>query len=205
MGIKLNFINRSNDSNNLKIVIFQKNVAEDINNEAVAWKVIQYCGPEDHYTFDFPLSMSIGACDSYGNYTPQLPASKGQLFHVSNTSSGDKLSSVGPASSMNKIECRNDLDLGAIGVSIYKNGRLLATKANVSPAQTVAFKFNPTIWIGVVNQVNEGELMSPALVSTINTELSLLGIAFADIVMTGGGPGPNAPPYMFNLDRIQMV
>ena len=31
--------------------------------------------------------------------------------------------------------------------------------------------------------------------SSINTEISLLGIAGADIVMTGGGSGPDAKPF----------
>jgi hypothetical protein len=32
--------------------------------------------------------------------------------------------------------------------------------------------------------------------------LSLLGIASADIVMTGGGPGSNAMPFAFSLQNV---
>lgn len=34
------------------------------------------------------------------------------------------------------------------------------------------------------------------------TQLSLLGIVSADIVMTGGGPGRNPPPFVFKLEDI---
>ncbi len=45
--------------------------------------------------------------------------------------------------------------------------------------------------------------MNSAIVSEINTELSLLGIASADIIMTGGGAaGQGAQPFVFNLENI---
>ena len=39
------------------------------------------------------------------------------------------------------------------------------------------------------------------------TELAgaLLGIASADIVMTGGGPGRNPPPFSFTLENVVMA
>src|SRR5258708_23979581 len=40
MGVQLNFVNQSNDANNSQIVIFQKNVASDFEEQAVAWRVI---------------------------------------------------------------------------------------------------------------------------------------------------------------------
>jgi hypothetical protein len=43
-----------------------------------------------------------------------------------------------------------------------------------------------------------------AVVSNINTELSLLGIKSADIVMTGGGPGASATPFAFSLENVVM-
>ena len=43
-----------------------------------------------------------------------------------------------------------------------------------------------------------------AVVSNINTEISLLGIASADIVMTGGGPGANSTPFAFSLQNVVM-
>ena len=47
--------------------------------------------------------------------------------------------------------------------------------------------------------------MNSAIISNINTELSLPGIASADIVMTGGGSGANSAPFTFNLENTVMA
>ncbi|MDB5088090.1 MAG: hypothetical protein JWR09_2084, partial [Mucilaginibacter sp.] len=59
-----------------------------------------------------------------------------------------------------------------------------------------------TLWIGAVSQIWEGDLINSAITSQVNTELSLLGIASADIVMTGGGPGKASTGFNFTLQNI---
>ncbi len=205
MDIQLNFINQSNDANNSQIVIFQKNVATDFDELAVAWQVIQNCGQGDNHPFVFPMTMAVGGSDSYGNYTPQLPAQNGQLFTMQYTPSGDKLNQTGAGTSMTEVQVLNGLQQGAINASIYKAGKMLATKTSIAPAQKAVFQFKPTIWIGVASQIVQGQVMNSAIISNINTELSLLGIASADIVMTGGGPGQYSTPFQFNLDNVVMA
>ena len=205
MAVKLNFINQSNDLNNSQIVIFQKNVSTDFDELAVAWKVIQYCGQGDNHPFTFPIALSVGASDSYGNYTPQIKAANGELYKMSLTASGNQLVAGGQGTSTKEVQVLNGLPKGAITASCYKDGRLLATKTSVAPQQKAVFQFKPTIWIGVVSQVEEGEVMNSAIISAVNTEISLLGIASADIVLTGGGPGPNSQPFAFNLDNVVMA
>jgi len=204
--IKLNFINESNDQNNSEIVIFQKNVATDFDEIAVAWKVIKNCGTGWHHPFTFPMEMFVSASDSWGNQlvTP-MAAYNGQLFHVYQSGSGSELDYVGPAPSRTEVQLRNDLSVGSINAQIYKDGKLLATKTGVSPGQKAVFEFKPTIWIGVVSQVEEGQVMNSAILSDINTEIGLLSVASADIVMTGGGTGPNATPFTFSLENIVYV
>ncbi|MBX3655305.1 MAG: hypothetical protein KF686_14070 [Ramlibacter sp.] len=205
MDVKLNFINHSNDANHSSVVIFQKNVVTDFDELAVAWVVIQNCGQGDNHPFTYPMSMAVGASDSYGNFTPHLDAQFGQAFHMVLNPSGDSLEFAGPATSMREVQVANHLARGAINVGIYKAGKLLATKNSIAPQQKAAFSFKPTIWIGAVSQVEEGEVMNSAILSDINTEISLLGIASADIVMTGGGVGPQAQPFSFNLENVVMA
>ncbi|MGM9514785.1 hypothetical protein ACS5PK_11075 [Roseateles sp. DB2] len=205
MAVKLNFINQSNDLNNSQIVIFQKNVATDFDELSVAWKVIQYCGQGDNHPFTFPMGLSVGSSDSYGNYTPQIKAQNGELYKMALTASGNQLVAGGPGTSPKEVQVLNGLPKGAITASCYKDGRLLATKTSIAPQQKAVFQFKPTIWIGVVSQVEQGEVMNSAIISSVNTEISLLGIASADIVMTGGGPGPNSQPFAFNLDNVVMA
>lgn len=203
--INLNFVNSSNDANNSDIVVFQKNVATDFDELAVAWTVIKNCGQGDNHPFTFPMEMQVSASDSWGNYTPKLNAENGQMFHVYLSNSGDSLAYKGPATSQKEVQVLNDLEQGAVGANIYKDGKLLAAKTSIAPGQKAVFEFKPTIFIGVVSQVEQGQIMNSAIISNINTELSLLGIAAADIVMTGGGPGPKSQPFQFTLENVQMV
>ena len=206
MPIMLNFINRSYDPRNAKIVIFQKNEAAGLDEPPVAWRVIEHRDVSHNHPFRFPMSMAVGTSDSWGNHTPQIPAQNGAMYHVELTSSGDTLSYCGPATSNREVQVRNDLAKGAINAGIYKEGRLLAIKTNIAPGQKAAFEFRPNIWIGAAPQVTEGDLLDPAILSEINTELSLVAVASADIVMTGGGPGPGTgtEPFTFHLENIQM-
>jgi hypothetical protein len=204
VDIQLNFINQSADASQSQIVIFQKNVSSGFNELSVAWKVIQYCGHGDNHPFVYPMGMQVSSSDSYGNFTPQLNAQPGDAFQVALTSSGDTLSKLlVPSTYPTEVQVQNNLAQGAIGASIYKDGRLLATKTSVAPGQMAAFEFEPTIWIGAVSEIVQGQVMNSAVVEQVNTELSLLGIGSADIVMTGGGPGQYAQPFAFSLQNIR--
>lgn len=205
MDIQLNFINQSNDINNSSVVIFQKNVADEFGGPVIAWKVIPNSAPGDRRPFVFPVSPTISASDSFGNYFPQLTAKSGQMFQVVNIATGRQIIASGAATSDRQIQLRNNLPSGAINASIYKNGKLLAAKTSVAPDQKASFEFKPTIWIGVASQLIEGEVMNADILSSINTEISLLGIKSADIVMTGGGSGASSQPYQFSLDNIVMA
>lgn len=204
MGIHLNFINQSNDANHSQVVIFQKNAATSFGELPVAWQVIENCGRGDNHPFTFPMGMQVGASDSWGNYTPQLNAQHGQMFQMALTSSGDRLVPAGSGTSSREVQVLNALPKGTIHVSCYKDGKLLAIRTSLAPQQKAVFEFKPTIWIGVVSQIVQGEVLNPAIVSDVNTELSLLGIDRADIVLRGGGLGPHSTPFSFSLENIVM-
>lgn len=205
MDIQLNFINKSNDANNSQVVIFQKNVATDFEELATAWRVIQNCGMGDNHPFTYPMAMQVSASDSWGNYTPKLTAQNGQQFAVKKTSSGNQLLANGSSANVNEVEVLNGLEQGAINANIYKSGKLLAQKTSIAPEQKAVFEFKPTLWIGVASQIVEGQVMNSAIVSEINTELSLLGVASADIVMSGGGPGQSSTAFEFQLQNVVMA
>ncbi|MFM2059039.1 MAG: hypothetical protein RLY71_3424 [Pseudomonadota bacterium] len=206
MDIQLNFINQSNDANNSEVVIFQKNITPSFDELAVAWRVIRNCGQGDHHPFVFPMTMQVSASDAWGNYTPRLDAQNGQQFQMVLSASGNQLVQATSSSvSAREVQVLNALSKGAINANIYKDGKLLATKTSVAPQQMAVFQFKPTIWIGVASQVQQGKVMNSAIISRINTEISLLGVASADIVMTGGGPGQGSQPFSFHLENVVMA
>jgi len=205
MDIELNVINHSNDANNPDIVIFQRNIANDFDEEAVAWKVIQNLGHGWNHPFRYASQLMVSAGDAYGNHTPQLSADDGQAFEMQRDASGDILRIAGESASPKEIAVRNNLETDDISAGIRRSGSLLSVATEVAPGQISVFQFKPVIFIGVVSQIEEGQVMNSAIVSEINTEISLLGIASADIVMTGGGPGPNSKPFEFTVQNVVMA
>ena len=205
MEIKLNYFDLSNDPVNSNIVIFQKNLSADFDSLAIAWKVIKNCGRGNNHPFTFPLELSVSAGDSFGNYSPQMKAENGQLFQMTLNPSGNELALGGRATSAKEIQLLNNLPKGAISANVYRGKKLLATKSAIAPAQKAVFEFKPSIFIGVASQIEEGDVLNSAVLSSVYTEISLHGIAQADIIMTGGGGGADATPFQFRLDSVKLV
>lgn len=203
--IKLNFVNKSNDVNNSRVVIFQKQVNPDFNEEVIAWTVIQNCGQGMHHPFNYYVGVQLSVSDSYGNYTPTINASPGQLFIIEETPTGEILTYTGPASNPDEIQVLNAMPKGAFNANCYRSGKLLAQNRNLVPQQEAIFEFLPKIYIGVLSEVVEGQVLNSAVVSQVNTELSLFGIKSADIVMRGGGTGKEATPFTFDLENTVMA
>ena len=203
MDIKLRFVNHSSDGNKSEVVIYQKNLTTSMDSLAVAWKVIRYCGRDCYHPFAYPAGYEVCVADDYGNFSPRVPAENGQLLKLMRTPTGSRrLLRAGPAGAANELDVLNGLDLGAVDVCVFKAGRLVGVKTAVTPGQKAVFQYWPTLWIGVASQVVQGMAISSAVMSNANTELSLIGIASADIVMSGGGPGEGATPYEFNFENI---
>ncbi|GGX30331.1 hypothetical protein [Aquimarina muelleri] len=199
--IKLNFINQSADTNNSNVVIFQKNVAEDFEEIAIAWKVIQNCGRSDNHPFNYPMNFGVSASDSY----VQLTASNGEVFDMIKSTSGNILQrSSFPATNANQIEVRNRLvEEEPIKVNLYKDGKLFAVKNSLFSGQKAVFEFPPKIYIGVISELIEGDVINSAIISQVKSQINLFGITSADIVMTGGPrPGGNSFPFNFTLENI---
>jgi hypothetical protein len=205
MDTKLNFINKSTIITNANVVFFQKNIADDFNETTVAWKVISYCGRGDVHPFIFPIQMKVSSSDSWGNFTPMLSCNNGDLFEVVKEVSGDILRYIKSGGHSTEVGIINNLVKGAINASIYKDGKLLAVKRYIAPGQKAVFEFKPTLWIGVAPLIQEGEIMSSTIISNINTEISLLGVASADIVMTGGGQGHDSATVNFKLENAVYI
>lgn len=202
-GIKLNFINSSNDKNNSSIVIFQKNVATGFDEIAVAWKVIKNCTTGSHHKLEFPLDLQLSAADAWGNelITP-VDVGNGNKYQIYKDLSGNQLRYVGPGSRTKEVQLKNSLNEGSIDARIFRDGKLLALKTGVSPDQKAVFEFKPSIWIGVASQIEEGDIIDSANIPDVNTEINLLGIKAADIVMKGGGTGEKATKFEFVLENV---
>nr|WP_067287216.1 hypothetical protein [Marinobacterium profundum] len=200
--ITLNVINKSNDQNNSEFVIFSKNTFGGSDNRSVAWKVIRNLGQDDTHSFVYSSDFFVSVEDSYGNYTPQLRANPGYLFAMIKDETGDVIQHVGTENYGNAFKVENRLEQGSIKAKIYKDAKLFNSSPSLAPDQKVTFELNPIINISAVSHIQEGNTIESAAVSSKPSEISLLGIKSADIVVTGGGPGSAAEPFKFELDNV---
>ncbi len=204
-SIELRFINMSNDRNNSDILIFQKNEIPGLNELPLAWKVIRNCGRGWSHTIRYTLGTTVAVSDAFGNHSPQLPAESGDAFEVYRDASGNQLREVGQSNAPQAIKISNQLLSGNTNAFVYRGGSVVVSKKNIAPGQVALFMFKPIIFIGVGSNLVAGETVRKGIVSQVNTEISLLGIRSADIVMTGGGAGVQAVPYSFSLQNVQMA
>ncbi len=202
VDIKLDFVNESNDWRGHDIAIFHKNDVMGMPQYVPAWKVIQKCGPYKHHPFLYSLCCEIGMSDSYGNYTLKCPAINGRLYQAANSGLCNKIAFAGKGSRVGMIEAENIMQKGAVNINIFRNNRVAATRRGLAPGQSALFETKPVIYIGVADGAKEGEMLSSETIKGINTKISLLGIAKAQILMTGGGSGPDASPFRFDLINV---
>lgn len=207
MDTQLNFINRSLAGHTTEIVLFQKNVALEMSALEVAWKVIRHCGRDCSHPLVFAQGFEVSVQDLWGNFTPRLPAQPGQAFElVQGPVAGRQLRPVrreaSAAQASGVIEVLNAQRQGAVDVCLYRGGMLLGRKTSVAPGQKALFRYPPTLWVAVAAEIVEGQAFQSAVLSEQALELSLMGVARADLVMTGGGPGTSARPYEFRLENV---
>ncbi|MBR8315097.1 hypothetical protein KDW36_18090 [Burkholderia dolosa] len=203
MDIRLRFVNRSNDCGNSEVVLFQRDVIPDLDTFAVAWKVIRYCGRDCFHPFVYSTDIDVALGDEHGNFSPRVAAPAGTRFAVDAHPTGrGRLVPDRAGASGGDIEVVNRMTRGAVNVNAFSAGRLIAVKEAVAPGQKAVFHFTPTLWIGVASQVQESRALHAAVLSSVNTQLPLAGIAAADIVMTGGGTGADTQPFAFALERV---
>lgn len=190
MDIQITFINQSQE-NHPHVAICQKNL---VDGTVTAWQVIK-CGRHNEHSFLYTLDTDLATEDDYGNESDLVQVANGQKWDAL-PENELRLDST-PASNRDCIEVKNGLSHGAIDALLYKDEKILATRIGIAPGQVAGFAFNMEIWLGIVpKEVEEGELLSPSLLTTM---ISLMGLTKANIIMTGGGTGSSAKPVVFNV------
>jgi hypothetical protein len=186
LDVQLNIVNESEDQDDQTWVLFRVNQASQ-GGSAVAWEVVENLGEGDNHPIEVGMQYTVTVTDSMGNTSPQLVASNGQQFTASAGPAGDQLT-PSPSGRPGQVEVVNGLPESAVTATLFDGGRSIATVLGIAPAQTAVFRIEPTIWIAAVpaGQAEPGQTLDPALVAAA-TPLDLLGVASADLVITGGG------------------
>jgi hypothetical protein len=202
MDIELNFINDSRCLNNAEVLIFMKNVATDTSSLIKAWHVIRYCAVGCSHPFVLSTDLEINVSDEYGNHSPRKISEPGGLYRVVSMPKGRWIGYAGVGAIGREVQVLNVMSRGAINVNAYSNGQQMASKTGVAPGQKAVFKFFPVLWITCASDVSIGQSLDSAIIDGVSTEMPLMGIKSADIVMTGGGSDMDAEPIVFSLENI---
>lgn len=198
--VKLNFVNRSNDASNVRVLVFGQAPSPAVDEVDQAWRVIDNCGPGWSHPFTWPVAVTLGVVDPNGNVSPQLDIAEGQVAEVAAAASGTVLRIADQQGPPRTIGLMNQLPQGFVAATVFRDAKPYA-RVSLAPHTTVTLAFKPTIWISAAARAEAGEANVGDVVST-PTEISLMGIAGADIVMTGGGQGPDAKPLVFTLQNV---
>ncbi len=206
--IQFNFINRSVDLTEKSIVIFQENIAESFQETAVAWTVLNGVGLNDSSLFWYSSKLELAVSDYWGHISQVTEVSPGNAYELVQDLSGDVIrKSSRSVANPYAIEMWNGQENNVVNGNCLREGKLLATKRAICPREKAVFEFQPTIAIGVTSKVEEGDEINLSHLKEMCTIIPLghMPIKTADIVMTGGGTGPDATPYEFSLENICRV
>ena len=186
------------------VVIFQKNKTWQKQPNIVPWKVIKHCSAHQYHPIEYTDELKVSIGDSWGNFSfPQVVEPQthyevmklpiGRQFRKANQQFRD----------VRGLTIKNNLHRGAISVNVYRNGRLVAQDPVVIPGQQSFFAFEPILYIGAVSDIQEGIVHHSAVMRNVNTQLSLLGVRSADIVMRDSDPRqPSLQPFSFSLENF---
>lgn len=189
-------VNSTNDSTPKKIIIILKSVAGSFDESGVqAWKTLMFNGSANELKyFNFSGEYTIKAEGiSHG-----IEAVRGKRYQVNQAGTGLEL--LGNASSVNEYQFKNNTS-NNLTVSILKDKNKIET-TTVTPNQIKAWQFNTTFWIAAFSTDTDTSGSIEELLPEVNTQINLMGVRSADVVMTGGGAGPSAQPISFSLQNI---
>lgn len=196
MDIRFSFINRSRDKRRLPVFLWQVDAAGQAGAGAVIWKVIRNCAYEWRHPFVYSRQLEAGLADCYGNYSPRLPASAGDVFAALPTHAGRVFRRYGSRAS--GIAIKNRLAMGSVHACLFNDGRMLACHSNLVPGQTANFRLPAALRVGAAPNVLQGHFLDAEALTSASCDIPLLGLVSADIVMTGGG----ADPLSFHVENI---
>lgn len=184
------------------VVIYQREESEETDS-AIAWHVIKNCGYGNYHPVFFSVHPELSVSDGYGNYMYPRAVSGGDELLLTVGSAGNKqLDRRMGRVPANKVKLVNGLGMGCVHVHLLRKGKASHSRFNVSPGESAVFTLSNKIYVSTARVMSSGGLLSEGDMAATSTELSLYGVASADVYMTGGGPGPNAKGFSFSMENV---
>lgn len=199
--IKIIYTNKSMKKNLSNIFVFTKNKIfsnEEIGN-CIAWKVIENVGRE--FSCEFFFSHGYEICASWDEgacKTKAIPLNTGCKYVVRQDDTGVLLEPDGYTSNPSIVEVKNEIHMkDGICVEIYNNTGLIMADCEVGYDLKASFELQPVLFWGLACEIQEGELLSTAVLESDNFyEQSLEGVSHVGISLYGN----DEEGYEFKVD-----
>lgn len=189
-NVQITYINKSMNKDLPKIFVFTKNETPtfDALKEGVAWKVIEDVGRESSCNFNFPIHTEVAAAWDGGTcLTKQMVSNIGSSYAVKKDDTGIVLTGNGNAGDTKSIDVVNEVHVdNGVSVQFFKEGKVMMTKDIVGYGQKATFVLHPKLYWGVASEIQEGELLSSAVLNSDKFhELNLENISKVTISLNG--------------------
>lgn len=200
--MKLRFRANTPYASDSDVVIYQKNLASYEGKQAVAWQVFKHPAKGDVIDFTYPETMQMAVEDSSGQLTALQEVAYGELWEAVEINGATVLMLAGDSASSAQIQFQNNLSGESVTANIYRDEQLIATTSAIAPGQEALFQFIPDFWMGVVPEAEAGQVLTSGMIYALDNQISCLGIASADIVMTGGSSVASSKPFTFEIKHV---
>jgi hypothetical protein len=187
--VKITYVNNSGNTDQPTIFVFTKNLVPtfDVLKDGVAWRVMPDIGKGSSSCFVYPIITTVQAMWGDCNKTRMLDATIGKRYTVLEDDTGIVLVPNGDASQPTAIEVNSLVQVdGGIKAQICKEGKVMMTKNIVAYDQKATFILHPKLYWGIASEIQEGQLISSAVLNTDNFfEQDIEGVLNATVTLTG--------------------
>lgn len=200
--IKITYINRSLNLDHPKIFLFTQNEVPtfDCLKDGVAWRVIDKIGRGSSSTFVFPVKTEVSAnWDDGACSTNRLLSEIGGRYSVEQDNTGIVLQNGGNAANDRAIDVHCNVQTpGGISVNLYKDGRIMMSEQIVAYGQKATFVMHPKLYWGMASEIQEGEQISSAVLSSDEFfEQNLEGVSEVTVSLNGNAENG----YQFKIEK----
>lgn len=167
--------------------------------DATAWHVLPNIGKGASSMFIYPLVNTVQAMWGTCNATRSIRADIGERYVVEEDTTGIVLVPGGSASQSNAIEVSSLVQVdGGVTAQLMKNDKVLLQKNIMAYGQKATFILEPKLYWGIASEIQEGQLISSAVLQTdVFFEQDLEGVTGATVTLTGNP----ADGYQFEVEN----
>lgn len=205
-NVKIRYVNHSLNLDTPSVFLFMKSETPnfDLYTNGVAWRTIDRVGRGSSCSFTYPLETMVAASWNGGSCTTAtIPSEVGKRYCVEEDATGividqDKNQAAGNNRS---IDVANKIHVpDGVSVDLYKDGKRIMTKKIVAYDQKATFVLHPKLYWGMASEIQEGELISSAVIDSDSFfELDLEGLS----EVTVGLYGDAEEGYQFRVDECK--